>query len=82
MIEAELDITTPYSGGTTITVGNATTANLLMLTTDSDPTTNGIYQVSQDTTFTPVDPVQVTVAGSPGAGAGQCIVRYVITPNA
>lgn len=82
VIEAQLNITTPYSTGTTITVGNSTTANLLMVTTNSAPTAAGFYTVPQDTTFTPAATVQVTVAGAPSAGAGVCIVRYVTTPNA
>jgi hypothetical protein len=77
----DLDITTPYSAGATISVGNATTNNLLMGTTQNTATLAGLYSLVQDTTFTPADPVQVTVSGSPAAGAGFCIVRYVVTPQ-
>lgn len=82
VIDCELNITTPYSGGATISVGNAATPALLMGTGDNNPQANGLYQVHQDTTFTPVDPVQVTIAGAPAAGAGFAIVRYIQTPQA
>lgn len=81
MISAELDITTPYSGGATITIGNAGTPALLQATTDNNPQAAGIYQVMQDTTYTggPAT-ILVTIAGGPVAGVGACIVRYVQAP--
>jgi hypothetical protein len=82
VVDAELDIVTPYSGGATISVGNAGTPNLLMLTTDSNPQAAGLYQVHQDTVYAggPAT-VLVTVAGGPVAGAGFAIVRYVQGPQ-
>jgi hypothetical protein len=82
VIACELDITTPYSGGATIKVGNSTTTDLLMGTAQNDPQLAALYSLSQDTTFTPSATILVTVAGAPGAGAGFCIVRYVATPQA
>jgi hypothetical protein len=82
VVDAELDITTPYSGGATITVGNAGSPALLMGTTDNNPQANGLYQVHQDTTYAggPAT-VLVTIAGAPAAGAGFAIVRYIQTPQ-
>jgi hypothetical protein len=78
VVDAELDIVTPYSGGATITVGNAGSPALLMAAGDSNPQAAGLYQDHQDTVYTggPAT-VLVTVAGAPAAGAGFCIVRYV-----
>lgn len=81
VLEAQLNITAPYSAGATIQVGNATTAALLMTAGQSNPQVAGLYSNQQDTLFTPAGAVQVTVAGAPGAGAGVCIVRYVQVPN-
>ncbi len=52
-----------------------------MTTGQNNPQVAALYQVPQDTVFTPADPVQVTVGGAPGAGAGQCIVKYIQTPQ-
>lgn len=79
--ECALDVTTAYSGGTTIAVGVTGTTNLLQTTSDNDPTTVGLYSKDQDTVFTPADPVQVTVSGGPATGAGQVLVRYVQLPQ-
>jgi hypothetical protein len=83
VVDAELDIVTPYSAGTTIEIGNAGNAALLMPTGDNTPTIAGLYQDHQDTAFAggPAT-VLVTVGGAPAAGAGFCIVRYVQTPQA
>lgn len=78
--DCELNITTDYSGGTTITVGSTVTANLLMATGDSVPTSLGLYAVHQDTPWPVASVVAVAVAGGPVAGVGVCIVRFVQTP--
>lgn len=77
-----IEVVTPFSAGTTITVGNAGSPALLMGTGDSLATAAGIYDVPQDTTFTggPAT-VLVTVAGGPVAGAGFVIVKYVQAPQ-
>jgi hypothetical protein len=82
IMRALLDVTTPYSGGTTITVGSSGTAALLMAAADSTPTTADIYQADQDTAWdVGASTVRVAVAGAPAAGAGFCTVYYSI-PNA
>jgi hypothetical protein len=81
VIACELDIAVAYTAGATISVGNAATPNLLMLTSDNNPQGIGIYQVMQDTTFTGPATVLVTIAGGPVAGSGFAIVRYVQAPQ-
>jgi len=71
-------IDTPYSPGTTISVGRSGSAALVQATTDNDPTIAGLYQAPQDTLWGVLGQVQVTVGGSPGAGAGYCSVNYVV----
>ena len=82
VVDAELDIETPYSPGTTIEVGSATSLALLMATTDSVPTSAALYAVHQDTPWGGAgSKVTVTIAGAPVAGSGLCIVRYVQVPQ-
>jgi len=77
---AELSIVTPYTGGTTIELGQAGSPAAFMLTTDNDPTTAGFYQVMQDTPAPSAGPLLVTIGGAPVAGAGFAIIRYTV-PN-
>ena len=73
----EVEITTAYSGGATITVGQTGSAALLQGTSDNLATTLGIYQTPQDVSWgaSPLA-VLVTIAGAPAAGAGVVIVRF------
>jgi len=76
-----LDVTTPYSGGATISVGQTGSAALLMATGDNTPQTGALYEAEQDTPWGgSALPVLVTVGGAPGAGAGTVTVDYC-TPN-
>ena len=82
IIAAEVKVTTPYSGGGTIAVGQAGNTTLLQVTGDNNPQAANIYQVMQDTTWGgSALVVRTTVGGSPAAGAGFVIVRYTL-PNA
>lgn len=78
----ELDVTTPYSGGATISIGQTGTVALLQATTDNSLQTANLYSSEQDVAWgaSPLA-VLVTVTGAPAAGAAQCIVRYVQTPQ-
>ena len=77
-----LDITTPYSAGATITVGQTGTPALLMGATDSLATVAGLYQNEGDISWgASALAVLVTVAGTPAAGAGFVLVHYT-QPNA
>jgi hypothetical protein len=77
-----VQITTPYSGGATITVGRTGSAALLMAAADNVATVAGDYDAPQRTGWGASElAVLVTVAGSPGAGAGRVLVAYSV-PNA
>lgn len=77
-----ISIVTPYSAGATITVGNATSPAQLMATTDNLATAAGVYsQGDTDTLWTGPNTVLVTIAGSPSAGAGFVVVKYVQAPQ-
>jgi hypothetical protein len=77
--EAWLEVTTPYSAGGTIAIGQTGTASLLMATGDNVPQTAGTYQLMQDTAWgASALAVLVTVGGSPAAGAGVVLVSYVV----
>jgi hypothetical protein len=77
-----LDVQTPYSAGTTISIGQTGSASLLMGTGDNTATLANVYEASQDTGWGASSlAVLVTVAGAPAAGAGFVVVEYT-TPNA
>jgi hypothetical protein len=82
VIEAELDVTTPYTAGATISLGQAGAVTEFQLTTDNNPQASALYQVPQDTAAASANPLLVTVAGGPAAGAATAIVRYVVSPQA
>jgi hypothetical protein len=80
VLRAKLDVTTPYSGGTTISLGIAGTVALFMATGDSTPTAAAaIYEVPQDTAVGGVAAaLLVTINGGPAAGAGFALVEFSI----
>lgn len=80
--DVKLDVTTPYSAGATVSIGQTGSASLLQATGDNLATVAGIYDVEQDTAWgASALAVLVTVAGAPAAGAGQVVVQYSV-PNA
>lgn len=78
VLRAYLDIQTPYSTGATISLGTATNASLFMATSDSDPQVAALYDTLQDTAVAVQNPMLVTVAGAPAAGAGFAAVEFAI----
>jgi len=77
----ELEITTQYSGGSSIEIGSESTDGLIMGTGDNTPQSANTYKVPQDTAWEASDEkVRVKVAGAPAAGAGVVIVKYT-NPN-
>jgi len=79
VLEAWLDVQTPYTAGTTISIGQAGNLTLLQTATDNDPLTAAIYQVTQDTDWGGVAlVVRTTVAGGPVAGDGFVVVRFAV----
>lgn len=85
VVKARLSITTTYTAGATISIGQAASVSEFQATTDNNPqaaTTPSIFDVDQDTSAASTNPVLATVAGAPVAGAAEVIVWYVITPEA
>jgi hypothetical protein len=79
VLSATLEVTTPYSAGATVSIGRTGSTALIQATTDNLATVAGTYDVPQDTAWGATAlPVLITVAGTPAAGAGFCIVQYVV----
>jgi hypothetical protein len=77
VLRAEVKITTPYSGGATIAVGQTGTTTLLQATGDNTPTIVNEYDADQRTGWgASALPVLVTVGGAPSAGVGTVTVMY------
>jgi hypothetical protein len=73
------DITTPYSAGATLTMGQTGTPALLQATTDNQATVLGEYHVGQEVAWgASALALLVTVAGAPAAGAGFANATYAI----
>ncbi|MFI5296516.1 MAG: hypothetical protein ACHREM_00340 [Polyangiales bacterium] len=74
-------VTTPFSPGTTISVGQTGSVSLLQATTDIFPGVVDSYSAPQDTAWGAAAlPVLVTITGAPAAGAGFITVVYSL-PN-
>lgn len=71
-----LEITTVYSGGATISIGYSGSTSAFMATTDNTPQRLAAYEADQDTQVPTAQPVLVTVAGAPAAGAGVVIAEF------
>jgi hypothetical protein len=79
VLDAQVEITTPYTPGATITVGQAAAPTAFQAATDNNPAVAGIYESIQDTTPAVIPGgVLVTIAGAV-AGAGFVIVKYATT---
>lgn len=76
--DAELDVTTPYSPGTTVTIGRASSPALLQGAGDNDPEVEALYGRHQDTAWGTAAAVVATVAGAPAVGASAVIVRFTM----
>lgn len=77
--DVKFEVTTPYSAGATVSIGQTGTAALLQATTDNLPQTAAIYDVEGDTAWgASALAVLVTIAGAPAAGAGFVIVTYCV----
>lgn len=74
--ECWVEVTTPYTGGTTISVGQAGSTSLFQSTSGNSPIATGKYITNQDTQAIATGPIRVTIGGSPAAGAGFVMVKY------
>ncbi|MEL7340739.1 MAG: hypothetical protein AAGM67_09655 [Bacteroidota bacterium] len=83
IVFAQLEVTTAYSGGATIEIGNTTTSDLFMGTAQNNPQLlGGIYTVEQDTDQGgTASVVRTTIGGAPAAGDGVVLVMFT-SPNA
>jgi len=72
---AHFEVTTPYDGGTTISVGRAGAISEYITTAGIDTQTAGINAAFQDTDGGS-SAIRVTINTSPAAGAGVCVVWY------
>ena len=83
--DARTDITTPYSPGTTISLGQAGSVSEFQQTGvsggDNTPQQLGLYVTLQDTSAASSNPLLVTIAGVPAVGSGFAIVKYTVNPN-
>jgi hypothetical protein len=81
---ASVVVQTPFSGGTTIEIGQVGDFNLVLATgvIDSDLGTDGTYNGFPVVAWGPSPGVVVvTLGGSPTAGAGQVLVEYSVPQN-
>lgn len=77
VLRATLNVVTPYSVATTITIGQVGALTLLQAATDNLATAAGLYLVPQETDWGAVAlAVVATIAGAPAAGAGFVTVEY------
>lgn len=83
ILSCNLEITTAYSGGATIAIGNSGNTSLIMATTENNPQKSSrTYSKEQDTGWGGTAlPVRTTITGAPSAGAGVVTVLYA-SPNA
>ena len=76
---AQIEITTPYSPGTSIEIGQAGTPALLQGIGDNVPTASPPVTFSEEQDSPLVNlPILVTIAGGPVAGAGVVVVRWAV----
>jgi len=76
----QVSITTPYSAGATIEVGDTGgTVNLYMTSAQNDPQLANLYGLAQDTNGVAAT-VRATIGGAPVAGAGFVSIWYSV-PN-
>lgn len=76
VLECTFEVTTPYSGGATVSIGYTGAVAAFQATTDNLPQTAAAYVVDQDTLVPSDQTVLVTVSGAPAAGAGVVIVEF------
>lgn len=81
VLRADVTITTPYTVGTTIQVGQAGSLNSFQDTPDNNPSVNNFYSAPQRTTSSAIAaPVTASIGGAPAVGAGFVTVQYTV-PN-
>ncbi len=81
VVGCQVLVSTPYSAGATIEVGQTGALAAFQGTGDNTPTADGLYVADQQSaTASPAAPVTVTIGGAPSAGACVVFVFYT-TPS-
>ena len=78
VLRALVNVTTPFSGGSTISVGQDGFLTEFQGTTDNRPTVVNQYEVPQDTDAPVAGVVRTTIGGAPAAGAAQVVIEYSV----
>jgi len=82
VLRTRVEITTPYSAGATIEVGNSSGSNIFMTTNDVDPETAGAYEIEDDISSAgTTEDIDVAIGNTPGAGAGVVSIEFVAVPG-
>lgn len=74
---AMLQITTPYSAGTQLTIGTAATPDLILDAATIDETTVGLYDLNVSVNFSTDTQLRVFVNGGPASGAAILVIEYI-----
>jgi hypothetical protein len=79
ILRADVNVTTPYTAGATIAVGQTGTVNLLQATTDNVPQLANEYDAPQRTAWGAAPlALLITIGGAPVAGAGSVNIQYTL----
>lgn len=81
VLSCELKVTTPYTAGATVSIGQTGSLSLLQATSDNSPTLANEYLAPQRTGWgASATAVVATIGGAPSAGAATVTVTYS-SPN-
>jgi len=81
ILDCQLEITTAYSAGATISIGYEGALTAIQATTDNSPQDEATYSKEQDTAWDiSAKVVRTTDSGSPAAGVGVVVVKFT-NPN-
>jgi hypothetical protein len=78
VFDAWLEVTTPFSPGSSVEIGRVGNLALLQSPTDNNAQVANIYRRTQDTPWASALPVRTTVTGAPIAGGGFVVVFFSI----
>lgn len=78
VIQTVVDIVTPFSNGTQISVGRQSDPDILMEADANAPTVPGLYTSDDDIVWGAPSRVLITVTGSPSVGSGFCLISFAM----
>lgn len=76
VLRTRVNIVTPFSVGTLISVGRTSAMTMLQAPTDNLATQAGVYEVPQETSWLTAGAVEVNIDGTPNVGDGFVVVEY------